>query len=165
MTLTQVPNKSSLCEWKGRATYWKLKNNDTGEEVKNKIWSYESPTSGFKDIKGYLSFYASGVPWECFVDDEKVQPQEGEKNKSWARGMKNMGLPLNIRRLLWRLGHQRARRTYERWTRHLGLVATLLLRKYTLRPNLPDAKSLRIVHIPLLPEVAGQVSSNVFLIT
>ena len=78
VTLSQVPNKSSLCEWKGRATYWKLKNNDTGEEVKNKIWSYESPTPGFKDIKSYLCFYASGVPWECFVDDEKVQPQEGK---------------------------------------------------------------------------------------
>jgi uncharacterized protein (DUF427 family) len=46
--------------------------------VKNKIWSYESPTKPFKDIKGYLSIYASSVPWVCFVDDEKVQPQEGE---------------------------------------------------------------------------------------
>jgi hypothetical protein len=30
------------------------------------------------NLKGYLSFYASGVPWECFVDDEKVAPQEGK---------------------------------------------------------------------------------------
>ena len=43
----------------------------------NKIWSYESPTPPFKDIKSYLSLYASGVPWECFVDGEKVQPQDG----------------------------------------------------------------------------------------
>ncbi len=76
--LTQVPNKASLCEWKGRATYWELTNKSTGESVKNKIWSYESPTPAFTDIKGYLSFYASGVPWECFVDDEKVAPQEGK---------------------------------------------------------------------------------------
>lgn len=78
VTLTQIPGKTSLCEWKGKATYWTLKNSSTNEEVKGKIWSYEAPTQPFKDIKGYLSFYASSVPWECFVDDEKVQPQEGE---------------------------------------------------------------------------------------
>jgi uncharacterized protein (DUF427 family) len=72
-----VPGKTSLCEWKGRATYWNIRLLDTNEEVKGRIWSYESPTPSFKDIKGYLSIYASGVPWECYVDDEKVQPQEG----------------------------------------------------------------------------------------
>ena len=46
--------------------------------MSSKVWSYETPTQPFKDIKGYLSFYASGVPWECFVDDEKVQPQDGK---------------------------------------------------------------------------------------
>lgn len=51
--------------------------NDTDEEVRAKVWSYEAPTAPFRDIKGYLSFYASSVPWECLVDDEKVQPQEG----------------------------------------------------------------------------------------
>ena len=44
----------------------------------NKIWSYEAPTPAFKDIAGYVSFYANDVPWECFVDDERVTPQEGE---------------------------------------------------------------------------------------
>ncbi|KAJ9610512.1 hypothetical protein H2200_005289 [Cladophialophora chaetospira] len=78
--LTQVPNKASLCEWKGRATYWEVTNKSSGESVKSKIWSYESPTPAFTDIKGYLSFYASGVPWECFVDDEKVAPQEGKSS-------------------------------------------------------------------------------------
>lgn len=56
---------------------------DTGEEVKSRIWSYESPTKEFTDIKGYLSFYASGVPWECFVDDEKVEPQPGDFYGGW----------------------------------------------------------------------------------
>jgi len=54
-----------------------MTNVSSGETIKNKIWSYESPTPGFKDIRGFLSFYANGVPWECFVDDEKVTPQEG----------------------------------------------------------------------------------------
>ncbi|OCT49121.1 hypothetical protein CLCR_05182 [Cladophialophora carrionii] len=82
--LKQVPHKASLCEWKGRATYWEVTDNSTGETVKNKVWSYESPTPAFKDIKGYLSFYASDVPWECFVDDEKVTPQEGDYYGGWV---------------------------------------------------------------------------------
>lgn len=77
--LSQIPNKASLCEWKGRATYWDVINQSTGEAVKGKVWSYESPTPAFKDIKGYVSFYANDVPWECFVDDEKVTPQEGQE--------------------------------------------------------------------------------------
>ena len=83
-SITQIPNKSSLCEWKGRATYWTLKTTDTSEEIHGKIWSYESPTQPFKDIKGYLSFYASGVPWECFVDDERVAPQPGDFYGGWS---------------------------------------------------------------------------------
>jgi uncharacterized protein (DUF427 family) len=75
--LTKIPNKASLCEWKGKATYWSLTNKTNGEQIDNKIWSYEAPTPAFKDIKGYLSFYASGVPWDCYVDEEKVAPQEG----------------------------------------------------------------------------------------
>ena len=75
--MTQSPGKTSLCEWKGKATYWNITIADSNEEAKNKIWSYESPTPGFKDIKSYLSFYAAGVPWDCYVDDEKVQPQAG----------------------------------------------------------------------------------------
>lgn len=66
-----------MCEWKGAATYHVLTNNATGESVKSKIWSYQEPTPRFKEIKDYLCFYASGVPWSCWVDGEKVQPQEG----------------------------------------------------------------------------------------
>ncbi|KAK5061260.1 hypothetical protein LTR84_007802 [Exophiala bonariae] len=82
--LTKIPNKASLCEWKGKATYWSLTNKATGEQIDNKIWSYEAPTPAFKDIKGYLSFYASGVPWDCYVDDEKVAPQEGDFYGGWV---------------------------------------------------------------------------------
>jgi uncharacterized protein (DUF427 family) len=76
--VTEVPGRTSLCEWKGKAAYWDIKLAGSNEEIKGKIWSYEAPTTPFKDIKSYMSFYASGVPWECFVDGEKVQPQDGE---------------------------------------------------------------------------------------
>lgn len=82
--LSVIPNKSSLCEWKGRATYYTLKQASRDGSVSGKIWSYDNPTPGFKDIKGYLSFYASGVPWECFVDGEKVQPQDGDFYGGWV---------------------------------------------------------------------------------
>jgi uncharacterized protein (DUF427 family) len=81
--LSEIPGKTSYCEWKGRATYWTIKHPESGEEIKAKIWSYENPTSPFKDIKGYLSFYAGGVPWECFVDDEKVEAQPGDFYGGW----------------------------------------------------------------------------------
>jgi len=48
------------------------------------VWSYESPTPAFRDIKGYVSFYANDVPWECFVDEEKVTPQEGDFYGGWV---------------------------------------------------------------------------------
>jgi uncharacterized protein (DUF427 family) len=109
--LSVVPNKSSLCEWKGRATYHKLTNTDTSEAVSNKIWSYAEPTKPFKDIKNYLSFYASGVPWECFVDGEKVAPQEGmlEPNRDRIKRVDNSWIDHRLivsRRLLWRLGDE-----------------------------------------------------------
>jgi uncharacterized protein (DUF427 family) len=71
--------KTSFCEWKGGATYWKV---DTpGGAIGNRVWSYEKPTRGFEEIKGYLSFYASDGGrqggWKCFVDGEEVGVQEG----------------------------------------------------------------------------------------
>lgn len=53
------------------------------QTVKSRIWSYESPTSSFKDIKDHLSFYA-GAPFECFVDGEEVVPQPGDFYGGWT---------------------------------------------------------------------------------
>ncbi|KAK4969859.1 hypothetical protein LTR28_000678 [Elasticomyces elasticus] len=83
VTLTAIPNKTSYCEWKGQATYHTL-THPQGQTVANKIWSYEAPTPPFRPIAGYLSFYASAVPWECFVDGERVQPQEGDFYGGWV---------------------------------------------------------------------------------
>jgi len=73
---------SSYCEWKGHATYHNLANPAKPEEVvKNRIWSYGSPTESFKGIKDYLSFYAG--PWDCYVDGEKVEAQPGDFYGGW----------------------------------------------------------------------------------
>ena len=68
--------RSSYCEWKGTASYYDL------DGVKSRIWSYDNPTGGFKEIKDYLSFYAG--PWDCYVDGEKVEPQPGDFYGGWT---------------------------------------------------------------------------------
>ena len=80
---------SSFCEWKGAATYWNITSPATSQDsktpptaIKNRIWSYESPTKGFTPIKDYLSFYAG--PWDCYVDGELVQPQPGDFYGGWV---------------------------------------------------------------------------------
>lgn len=76
-------SRSSWCEWKGKATYYEVTNpSKPSDVVKNRIWSYDSPTPGFKSIKGYLSFYAG--PWDCYVDGEKVQSQPGDFYGGWT---------------------------------------------------------------------------------
>lgn len=79
-----------MCEWKGAATYHNLTLNSDSTTVSRKIWSYASPTPRFKGIKDYLCFYANGVPWSCYVDGEKVQPQEGDFYGGWVRHPINM---------------------------------------------------------------------------
>lgn len=78
----QPTNHASFCEWKGRATYYSIANPaNPGEVVKDRLWSYDSPSETFKGIAGYLSFYAG--PWECFVDGEKVEAQPGGFYGGW----------------------------------------------------------------------------------
>ncbi|RWA12856.1 hypothetical protein EKO27_g2263 [Xylaria grammica] len=74
--------RSSICEWKGQATYYSIKNDGTNSVVSNRIWLYNNPTEPFVAIKGYLSFYVG--PWDCFVDNEKVEPQPGDFYGGWV---------------------------------------------------------------------------------
>lgn len=67
--------RSSFCEWKGAATYWDV----LGLEAA--AWSYEDPTPGFVGLRGHLAFSPSRL--ECFVDGERVRPQEGGFDAGW----------------------------------------------------------------------------------
>ena len=78
--LLEAGTGSSWCEFKGRAKYWTLWVD--GVRSLNAAWSYPAPSSSFVDIAGYLAFYASRVD-ECWVDDERVQPQEGDFYGGW----------------------------------------------------------------------------------
>ena len=71
---------SSLCEWKGAATYWDVV---IGDLVLPRIgWSYPNPTPKFAALRDFVAFYAA--PFDrCSVDGETVVPQPGEFYGGW----------------------------------------------------------------------------------
>ena len=75
--LERSSTRQSFCEFKGLAEYWRFAGG--GQDV---AWSYPRPTPGFAVMAGYLAFYASRVD-ECWVDDERVIPQEGDFYGGW----------------------------------------------------------------------------------
>ena len=90
MCLMRVsPGHSSFCEFKGHATYWNLDICEIATppvHVADVAWSYEHPSSDFGSIAGHLAFYASklaAAQIECWVDDERVQPQQGDFYGGW----------------------------------------------------------------------------------
>lgn len=67
---------STVCKWKGTATYFSLMSTISRDDVvKTRIWSYEAPTNAYEPIRGYLAFHAG--PWDCYVDGEQVTPELG----------------------------------------------------------------------------------------
>ncbi len=75
--LAEMPGKTSLCEWKGRATYWSL-NNMPGQPV---AWSYPDPFEEFATLKNHLAFYPQNL--DCNVDGIPVRPQPGNFYAGW----------------------------------------------------------------------------------
>lgn len=80
MDLFARSERRTVCEWKGVATYWTL---DTGaSRLENVAWSYERPVDDFSSLRSFLSFYPGRVE-ECWLDDERVTPQEGGFYGGW----------------------------------------------------------------------------------
>lgn len=77
--LTATP-RTTFCEFKGAATYWTLTVADRTSP--DAAWSYEHPTRGFEAITSHLAFYPARVD-ACYVDDERVTPQEGNFYGGW----------------------------------------------------------------------------------
>ena len=73
--LSSSSARSTWCEWKGPATYWDVLDLDAA------AWSYEDPTPGFVDLRGYLAFSPSRLT--CSVDGERARPQEGGFYAGW----------------------------------------------------------------------------------
>ena len=80
MDLFARSERRTVCEWKGAATYWTL---DTGaSRLEDVAWSYERPVDDFSPLRSFLSFYPGRVE-ECWLDDERVTPQEGGFYGGW----------------------------------------------------------------------------------
>ncbi|MGN6607921.1 MAG: DUF427 domain-containing protein [Jatrophihabitans sp.] len=73
--LTRSSARSTVCEWKGAATYWDVAG------LRAAAWSYETPTPGFAAIRGHLAFDPARLA--CFVDGERARPQEGGFYAGW----------------------------------------------------------------------------------
>lgn len=69
---------TSVCEWKGLATYWKLASDPDGPPV---AWRYDDPKREYSMLRECTSFYPSRVA--CYVNREHVLPQSGEFYGGW----------------------------------------------------------------------------------
>lgn len=70
---------SSVCEWKGKASYWRLKQEAGGPPV---AWRYLNPSEPYEVLKDYAAFYCGRIP--CFVDSHPVVPQAGSFYGGWV---------------------------------------------------------------------------------
>lgn len=80
MEYLSATSHHTFCEFKGTASYWTLTVADN--RLENAAWSYPNPTSDFESIKDYVAFYPGKMD-ACYIDDERVQPQEGDFYGGW----------------------------------------------------------------------------------
>ena len=71
---------SSICEWKGQASYWNLE--ERSRSSRSAAWSYRNPTPPYPQLKDHVAFYPGRVD-ACYLDDERVETQEGDFYGGW----------------------------------------------------------------------------------
>lgn len=73
--------RATFCEWKGAASYFDVVVGD--RKIPNGAWCYPNPTAErFYGIANYIAVYPSQMD-VCYVDDEPIQPQEGDFYGGW----------------------------------------------------------------------------------
>jgi len=72
--------RHTFCEFKGRASYYDLEVD--GQIVRDAAWYYPDPAPGYEAIRDHLAFYPGRVD-EAYVDDERVQAQQGDFYGGW----------------------------------------------------------------------------------
>jgi uncharacterized protein (DUF427 family) len=73
--------RQTMCEWKGRATYFDIVLD--ARRSKNAAWAYPAPVARFEALKDHLSFYATSVD-AAYVGDIRVTPQPGDFYGGWV---------------------------------------------------------------------------------
>ncbi|MGY2065261.1 DUF427 domain-containing protein [Blastococcus sp. SYSU DS0619] len=71
---------SSVCEWKGAATYWDVVVD--GRRIPGVAWSYEDPAPGYEHLRSAVAFYPGKVD-RALVDGEQARPQPGGFYGGW----------------------------------------------------------------------------------
>ena len=72
--------RHTFCEFKGRASYYDLEVD--GQIVRDAAWYYPDPAPGYEAIRDHVAFYPGRVD-EAYVDDERVQAQQGDFYGGW----------------------------------------------------------------------------------
>lgn len=72
--------RATFCEWKGQAGYYTVAVD--GKEAVDAAWFYPNPTRAFESLRDHVAFYPSRMD-ACYVDDERVQSQEGDFYGGW----------------------------------------------------------------------------------
>lgn len=70
---------SSVCEWKGPASYWSLL--DGERSLSSVAWSYPQPLRDAEELADCVAFYAADL--ECRVDGKLATPQPGGFYGGW----------------------------------------------------------------------------------
>ena len=78
--MLQANNSSSYCEFKGMANYYDI--TVKGKLAKKAAWYYPNPNAMYAALEEHVSVYAHLMD-ACFVNDEKVDSQEGNFYGGW----------------------------------------------------------------------------------
>lgn len=81
MALLRPTGGSSVCEWKGRATYFDL--GVGGRVSPQAAWTYDDPSPAFASLAGHLAFYPQRVD-RATVDGEVVRAVQGDFYGGWV---------------------------------------------------------------------------------
>ena len=73
-------DRTSWCEWKGRASYYNITVN--GRQATNAAWFYPDPQNAYAAIRNHVAFYPQQMD-ACYVDGERVQRQPGGFYGGW----------------------------------------------------------------------------------
>ena len=73
----------TFCEWKGVASYADVVVDDAVAD--RAAWTYPEITPTFAAIVDHWAFYAQALD-ECWVDDERVVPNDGSFYGGWITG-------------------------------------------------------------------------------
>ena len=71
---------SSLCEWKGIASYFDVVAG--GRRAARAAWTYHGPASPYAALRDHIAFYPSRMD-ACLLDDELVRSQPGDFYGGW----------------------------------------------------------------------------------